>query len=82
MVVQMESWPDEINVIIQAFKIGESGIVGIPFETFAEIGPEIKGKSPFGKTFTVSFANGSFGYLPSPRQHQLRGYETGLSTNR
>lgn len=81
-VVQMESWPDEISVIIQAFKIGDLGIGGIPFETFAETGLEIKEKSPFNKTFTISFANGSFGYLPTPEQHRLGGYETWLSTNR
>lgn len=81
-VVQMESWPDEIQVIIQAFKIGDLGIGGIPFETFAETGLEIKEKSPYSKTFTISFANGSFGYLPTPRQHELGGYETWLSTNR
>ncbi len=81
-ILQMESWPEEINVIIQAFKIGELGIGGIPFETFAETGLEIKGKSPFSKTFTISFANGSFGYLPTPEQHRLGGYETWLSTNR
>lgn len=81
-VVQMESWPDEIQVIIQAFKIGDLGIGGIPFETFAETGLEIKEKSSFNKTFTISFANGSFGYLPTPEQHRLGGYETWLSTNR
>ncbi|MEX2512151.1 MAG: hypothetical protein WD398_04535 [Cyclobacteriaceae bacterium] len=81
-VVQMESWPEEIKVIIQAFKIGDLGIAAIPFETFAEIGLEIKDKSPFDKTFTISIANGSYGYLPTPQQHQLGGYETWLSTNR
>jgi neutral ceramidase len=81
-VLQMETWPDEINVIIQAFKIGDLGIGGIPFETFAETGLEIKDKSPMAKTFTISFANGSFGYLPTPQQHNLGGYETWLSTSR
>ncbi|MEX2568888.1 MAG: hypothetical protein WD431_23295 [Cyclobacteriaceae bacterium] len=81
-VVQMETWPDEINVIIQAFKIGNLGIGAIPFETFAETGLEIKDKSPFDKTFTISIANGSYGYLPTPQQHELGGYETWLSTNR
>lgn len=81
-VIQIDTWPDEISVIIQAFKIGDLGIGGIPFETFAETGLEIKEKSPTEKTFTISFANGSFGYLPTPQQHKLGGYETWLSTNR
>ena len=32
--------------------------------------------------FMVELANGSFGYLPTPRQHKLGGYETWLGTNR
>ncbi len=77
-----EEWPDSIEVILQAFRIGDLGIAAIPFETFAETGLEIKAKSPMKKTFTISFANGSYGYLPTPEQHQLGGYETWLSTNR
>ena len=30
----------------------------------------------------VELAHGYFGYLPTPRQHRLGGYETWLSTNR
>lgn len=77
-----EEWPDSIEIILQAIRIGELGIAAIPFETFAETGLEIKAKSPLQKTFTVSFANGSYGYLPTPEQHRLGGYETWLGTNR
>jgi neutral ceramidase len=48
---------------------------------FTEIGLEIKEKGPFAKTFTIELANGSYGYLPSPPQHKLGGYETWLGTN-
>jgi hypothetical protein len=27
-------------------------------------------------------ANGSYGYLPTPEQHQLGGYETWMGTNK
>lgn len=77
-----DEWPDEIEIILQAFRIGDLGIAAIPFETFAETGLEIKSKSPTKKTFTISFANGSYGYLPTPEQHELGGYETWLGTNR
>jgi hypothetical protein len=30
----------------------------------------------------VELAHGYFGYLPTPRQHELGGYETWLGTNR
>jgi neutral ceramidase len=75
-------WPDEIEVILQTLRIGDLGIAAIPFETFAETGLEIKSRSPMKKTFTISFANGSYGYLPTPEQHELGGYETWLSTNK
>ena len=54
----------------------------IPFETFAETGMEIKEKSPFKSTFVIELANGYNGYLPTPEQHELGGYETWLSTNK
>lgn len=79
---QMETFPDDIDVIIQAFKIGDLGIGAIPFETFVEIGLELKERSPLDDHFTIGLANGLYGYLPTPEQHKLGGYETWLSTNR
>lgn len=72
--------PDTIEVPIQALRIGEVGIAAIPFEVFVETGLAIKKQSPFGQTFTIELANGSYGYLPTPEQHQLGGYETWLGT--
>lgn len=74
--------PDTVQAVIQAFKIGDLGIAAIPFEVFTEIGLEIKARSPFKDTFTIELANGSNGYLPTPAQHDLGGYETWLGTNR
>jgi hypothetical protein len=80
--LQMDKWPETIDVIMQTFRIGELGVAAIPFEVFTEIGLEIKAKSPFKPSFTIELANGSYGYLPSPEQHQLGGYETWLGTNK
>lgn len=77
-----EEWPDQIDIPLQTFGIGELGVSAIPFEVFAETGLEIKEDSPFTDTFTIELANGSYGYLPTPQQHDLGGYETWLSTNR
>jgi hypothetical protein len=74
--------PSEVTVLVQAFRIGDLGIAAIPFEVFTEIGLEIKERSPFADTFTISLANGSYGYLPTPAQHKLGGYETWLGTNK
>ena len=54
----------------------------IPAEPFAEMGLELKAKAPFPKSFTVSVANGYYGYLPTPEQHRLGGYESWVGTNR
>lgn len=80
--LQMNKWPENINVPLQAFGIGDLGVAAIPFEVFTEIGLEIKKRSPFKSSFTIELANGSFGYLPTPEQHQVGGYETWLGTNK
>ncbi len=77
-----ENWPENVDVVMQTLRIGDLGIAAVPFETFAETGLEIKAKSPFKSTFTIELANGSYGYLPTPGQHELGGYETWLGTNR
>jgi len=43
---------------------------------FAETGLAIKAGSPLRPTFTIELANGYNGYLPTPEQHELGGYET------
>jgi neutral ceramidase len=74
--------PATVSVKLQAIRIGELGITAIPFEVFAETGLEIKRRSPLKPSFTIELANGSYGYLPTPEQHALGGYETWLGTNR
>nr|WP_271877453.1 hypothetical protein [Rhodopirellula sp.] len=74
--------PNQYEIPLQCICLGDLAILGIPFETFAEIGLELKAKSPFKKTFTIELANDSRGYLPTPRQHRLGGYETWMGTNR
>ncbi len=78
---QLES-PDTVSVILQAVRIGDLGISAIPFEVFSEIGLELKARSPFKPSFTMELANGGYGYLPTPEQHELGGYETWLGTNK
>ena len=80
--VSAASWPTSLSIVLQTFRIGELGVAAIPFETFTETGLAIKAASPFKDTFTIELANGGYGYLPTPEQHQLGGYETWLGTNR
>jgi hypothetical protein len=78
---QLES-PDTVRVILQAVRIGALGISAIPFEVFTETGLELKATNPFQPSFTMELANGGYGYLPTPEQHRLGGYETWLGTNK
>ena len=74
--------PETTRVLIQAIRIGDLAICSLPFEVLVEIGLELKEKSPASDTFVVELANGGYGYLPTPAQHQLGGYETWLTTNK
>jgi hypothetical protein len=78
---QLES-PSTVRVILQAVRIGDLGISAIPFEVFSDIGLELKARNPFKPSFTIELANGGYGYLPTPEQHKLGGYETWLGTNK
>lgn len=71
-----EEWPSTLPIKLQAISIGELAIVAVPCEVFAEVGLEIKRRSPFSVTCVIALANGYNGYLPSPKQHALGGYET------
>jgi hypothetical protein len=72
---------ETITVKIQAVRIGDLAVCGIPFETFVETGLDLKKRSPFPQTMVIGLANGRHGYLPTPEQHALGGYETWLGTN-
>jgi len=51
-----------------------------PGETLVEIGLELKQRSPLPRTMVIGLANGRYGCLPTPKQHELGGYETWLGT--
>jgi neutral ceramidase len=74
--VLMKNYPPAVPLIIQALRIGDLAIAAIPCEVFAETGLAIKRQSPFKQTFTIELANGCSGYIPTPEQHRLGGYET------
>ncbi|WP_020468127.1 hypothetical protein [Zavarzinella formosa] len=74
--IKLVDFPDEVPVTVQVMRIGDIAITSMPCEIFTEIGLDIKKTSPFKKTFTVCLANGYNGYLPTPEQHALGGYET------
>ena len=74
--LQMRDYPERVQLMLQALRIGDLAVTAIPCEVFVEIGLELKRRNPFPASFTVSLANGYNGYLPTPEQHALGGYET------
>jgi hypothetical protein len=74
--VLLSKYPEKVELILQALRIGGLGVTAIPCEVFADIGLELKQESPLKPTFTISLANGYNGYLPTPEHHALGGYET------
>ena len=64
------------EVKLQALRIGELGITGLPNEVFCLTGLKLKARSPFPLTMNISLANGAEGYIPPPEQHALGGYTT------
>ncbi len=74
--VLLADYPDTVKLKLQAMRVGDLGIDAIPCEVFTETGLAIKKASPLKPTFTIELANGYNGYLPTPAQHQLGGYET------
>lgn len=78
--IGLHEHPGTEDIIVQAVRIGDVGVCSIPCETFVEIGLRLKKDTPFKHTFTIELANGHYGYLPTPEQHRLGGYETWLGS--
>jgi hypothetical protein len=52
-----------LDVDIQVMRIGDVGIVGMPFEPFQGIGRQIRAGSPLPLTLPCGYTNISYGYL-------------------
>jgi neutral ceramidase len=68
-----------IQMEFQAIRLGPAALVGIPVEPFAEIGAEVKAKSPFATTFFSGYTNGSEGYMAMPYAYDEGGYEVWMT---
>lgn len=80
--LRMAEHPETLKIPLQTLRIGDVAIGTMPCEIFCEIGLEFKKRSPVKPAWLVSIAHGYYGYLPTPSQHKLGGYETWLGTNR
>lgn len=73
---------ERVATPLQVLRIGPGAIGAMPTEVFCEIGLEFRERSALKPAFLVSIAHAYMGYLPTPRQHDLGGYETWIGTNR
>lgn len=70
--------PLSYSLTLQAIRIGDGTIGTLPGEIFAETGLKLKKNAPCKYYFSISLANGQFGYVPPASQFLLGGYETWL----
>lgn len=60
---------------VQALRVGDIALVGVPAEYFTQLGLDIKNRSPFRHTYIAELANDWIGYLPNLEGHKLGGYQ-------
>jgi hypothetical protein len=60
---------------VQALRIGEVAMVGLPGEVFVEYQRQIKAGSPFAHTLVLAYTNGNIGYVPTAAAFPEGGYE-------
>ena len=64
---------------VQALAVGDDlAIVGLPGEVFAELGLDLRARSPFRHTLVLGLANEAIGYVPTRRAYDGRGLRAHL----
>lgn len=79
--ILLHHFPDTVEMPLQLFKIGKGKIGGMAGEFFAETGLKLKSINSFEKYFTITMANGIFGYVPPSKEMGKGGYESWRSRN-
>jgi hypothetical protein len=60
---------------VQAIRIGDTAVVGVPAEFFTVLGQDIKRRSPFRYTYVFELANDYIGYVGDRKAYDLGGYQ-------
>lgn len=69
----------QIEITAQSMRIGESVLVSIPVEPFAELADAVKKRSGSAKTIFSGFSNGHINYLATDMAYEEGGYEVGVT---
>lgn len=67
--------PIKRELHVWGLRINDIGIVAVNGEPFAELGLEVKSRSPLSKTMFLGYSNGCLGYLPTPEAFDEGGME-------
>ena len=72
-----EAWTHDghIELNVQSMRIGQTVLVSLPVEPFAELGNDVKKHSHAVNTIFSGFSNGHFKYLPTDMAYEEGGYE-------
>jgi hypothetical protein len=68
-----------VSAYVQALRIGDVAIVGLPGEPFNEIGRAVKDQSEAPFTLFAGYSNGYIGYFPTAAEYPFGGYEPSYS---
>jgi len=63
------------DIPVQVIRLGNTALVAIPVEPFAEIGVAVKKRSPADWTLFSGYSNGYYGYMPMRENYPEGGYE-------
>ncbi|MFC3767489.1 neutral/alkaline non-lysosomal ceramidase N-terminal domain-containing protein [Paenibacillus sp. GCM10012303] len=74
-----ESKETHSELEIQAVRLGDRAVVGLPAEIFVEFGLEIKAIAPFRAVFINELCNGANGYVCTREAYTQGGYEPRLT---
>ncbi|HEY2253114.1 MAG TPA: hypothetical protein VGH74_18705 [Planctomycetaceae bacterium] len=72
--------PPKMEIEIWAARINDLGIATVSAEPLAELGLEVKQRSPLGHTIFLGYSNGCIGYIPPPAAFAEGGMEVVEST--
>jgi len=74
----VRNFPDRVVLPLQLIRLPSLTMFCLPVEPFTKIGLELRKMSQTPENMVVGLANGWYGYLPTPDEFDLGGYETKL----
>lgn len=81
MLATKDTPPQEITTEIQALRLGDVYILGLPGEVLVEVGLAVKDKAGIDKLFVTSMTNDSIGYVCHAEAYTEGGYESTRGTH-